>query len=140
MTLTDKRRIAGAAMSAAGCLNYKADVLSPYGVERIRDLNEEQLDDLIQRLNNMTANRRQAPEAMRKLRSTVLALLDDLGIKARDGDWQRVNQYLLLPRIAGKLLYEINEDELKATAKKLRAILNKRRKEEAAAERMRRDN
>lgn len=140
MTLTDKRRIAGAAMSAAGCLNYKADVLSPYGVERIRDLNEEQLDDLIHRLNNMTANRRQAPEAMRKLRSTVLALLDDLGIKARDGDWKRVNQYLMLPRIAGKLLYEMNEAELKATAKKLRAILNKRRKEEEAAERMRREN
>lgn len=140
MTLTDKRRIAGAAMSAAGCLNYKADVLSPYGVERIRDLNEEQLDDLIQRLNNMTANRRQAPEAMRKLRSTVLALLDDLGIKARDGDWKRVNQYLMLPRIAGKLLYEMNEAELKATAKKLRAILNKRRKEEQSSERMRREN
>jgi hypothetical protein len=140
MNITDKRRTAGAAMSAAGCLTYKADVLSPYGVERIRDLTEEQLDDLIARLNNMATNRKQAPEAVRKLRSTVLALLDDLGIKARDGQWQRVNQYLLLPRIAGKLLYEMDQEELKACARKLRAILNKRRKEEEEAEKLRRDN
>jgi len=139
-TLTDKRRIAGAAMSTAGCLNYKADVLAPYGVERIRDLTEEQLDDLIVRLNNMADNRRQAPEALRKLRSTVLALLDDLGIKAREGEWQRVNAYLMLPRIAGKLLYEMNETELKTCAKKLRAILSKRRKEEEESARLRNEN
>lgn len=140
MTLTDKRRIAGAAMSAAGCLNYKADVLSPYGVERIRDLSEDQLDDLIERLNRMADNRNRAPEALRKRRSTVLALLDDLGIKARDGQWQQVNQFLMLPRIAGKLLYEMDVAELNKCALKLRAILAKRRKDEEEQARFKNDN
>jgi hypothetical protein len=140
MTITDKRRIAGAAMSAAGCLNYKADVLSPYGVERIRDLSEWQLDDLISRLNTITANKNNAQAAVRKARSTILNLLDSLGIKAKDGDWTRVNQYLMNPRIAGKLLYEMDEYDLKATAKKLRAISRKRQKEEAELARFRNDN
>lgn len=140
MTITDKRRIAGAAMSAAGCLNYKADVLSPYGVERIRDLTEWQLDDLIGRLNTMQSNKNDAPPAVRKARSTILNLLDSMGIKARDGDWTRVNQYLMDPRIAGKLLYEMDDFDLKTCAKKLRAILKKRRKQEEEAERMRRYN
>lgn len=140
MTIEKKRQIAGSAMAGAGALNYKADVLAPYGVARIRDLDEAQLDDLIQRLNTMQQGKSTASDALRKARSTVLNLLDTLGIKAKDGNWNQVNNYLMLPQIAGKLLYEMNLDELKNCAKKLRAIIRKREKQEVEAARLRRDN
>lgn len=140
MTIEKKRQIAGAAMSAAGCMNYKADVLSPYGVERLRDMTAEQLDDLIQRLNNMNENKTKAAPSIRKARSTVLDLLDSLGIKAKGGNWSQVNAYLMQPRIAGKLLYEMDETELKALARKLRQIMKKAEERDLEAARLRHDN
>jgi len=40
-------------------------------------------------------------------------------------DWSRVNAFMRQPRIAGKTLGEMNEDELKALTKKLMKILEK---------------
>ena len=57
----------------------------------------------------------------------ILYLLDDMGVKAKGNDWAKVNETLLNPRIAGKLLYEMSLEELKECAKRLRAILNKRK-------------
>lgn len=125
-TTAQLRQSVGALMNAAGAMRYKQDVLAAYGAERIRDLNDEQLLHLEERLRVMAASRNNPPAALRKLRSTVLALCDDLGIKPRASEWTRVNQFLLNPRVAGKLLYEMTEDELKACAKRLRAMLRKR--------------
>ena len=125
ISLSDKRRRAGALMSEAGLMNFKADVLIPYGVERIRDLTDDQLDDLNERLAEIVSQKKQSSKEMRAARSTVLGLCDDLGIKAKGGNWTRVNEFLMQKRIAGKLLFEMNLKELKTCAKRIRAMKKK---------------
>ncbi|MBV6442727.1 MAG: hypothetical protein EPGJADBJ_04449 [Saprospiraceae bacterium] len=117
-------------MSERGLIAQKEAVLSRYGVERIRDLSEKQLDHLIDGLRAMPEiHRREAAPDIRKARSVVLNLLDDLGIKAKNGNWKPVNDYLMQPRIAGKVLYDMTADELKDCAKRLRVVIKKRRAE-----------
>lgn len=122
-------------------MKQKEAVLSRYGVERIRDLDEQQLNELIDGLRQLPeVHRREASPEVRKARSSVLNLLDDLGIKAKNGNWKPVNDYLSQPRIAGKMLYDMSAEELKATAKKLRAIIKKSRAAQEEGERLARDN
>ncbi len=129
-------------MSERGLMPHKADVLSPYGVERIRDLDAGQLDQLIDglmKLDRKAPTKDVAPE-IRKARSIVLSLLDDLGIKAKNGKWNAVNDYLLQPRIAGKVLYEMNKEELKTCAKRLRVVKRWKAVKLEEDERLARDN
>ena len=60
-------------------------------------------------------------EQVKKARSSVLLRIGRLGINTID-NWDEVNAFLLSPKIAGKLLYEMSLDELKALVKKLEAI------------------
>ncbi|MEO0627785.1 MAG: hypothetical protein AAFY91_12405 [Bacteroidota bacterium] len=115
-----------AALSGAKMMNYKADMLSAYGVESTKDLTNRQADELIDRLNKMQSNRKDAPPQVRRWWSVVLDLLTKLEVYSDNRDWSSVNRYLLDPRIAGKLLYEHNLEELKALSKKLRKILKQR--------------
>lgn len=105
-----------------GVDQYRDAILQPYGVHSTADLNLQQLDELIDRFNN----KREVTAATRRLRSDVMVTLDKLGIYADNGDWKRVNAFLMQPRIAGKLLYQMTDDELLALNKKLRAILAKK--------------
>lgn len=61
-------------------------------------------------------------EQIKKARSSVLLRVGRLGINTID-NWDEVNAFLMSPKIAGKLLYEMNLDELKALIKKLEAII-----------------
>jgi hypothetical protein len=101
---------------------YKADLLSGYGVESTKDLTDEQAEELITRLNEMQTNRKEAPPQVRRARSVVLTLLTAMGIYGDNSDWSRVNRYLMDKRIAGKLMYEMDLEELRALARKLRVI------------------
>lgn len=101
-------------------------MLAGYGVESTKDLTNDQLDELIERLNDMQRKRKgEVPKAVRRQRSVILTILNKMGIYADNGDWSRVNAFLMQPRIAGKLLYEMNSDELLALARKLRVIQRK---------------
>jgi len=66
-----------------------------------------------------------ATDGERRLRSVVLKLLDKLGIHVINNDWSAVNTFLLNPRISGRLLYEMNEDELGVLIRKLNSIADK---------------
>ena len=112
-------------MVERGLMEQKEAILSRYGVERIRDLDARQLDELIDGLKPQERKRKttDAPFEVRQARSTVLSLLDDLGIKPKNGNWQAVNDYLLKPRIAGKVLYAMTEEELKTCAVRLRSVI-----------------
>lgn len=61
-------------------------------------------------------------EQIRKGRAAVLLRVGRLGINTVD-NWDEVNAFLLSPKIAGKLLYEMDVEEMKALVKKLEAIL-----------------
>lgn len=63
-------------------------------------------------------------EKIRKARSSVLLRIARIGINTID-NWDEVNAFLLSPKIAGKLLYEMNIDELNELIKKLEAISRK---------------
>lgn len=140
--LKSKRKLAGALLAERGLMANKADVLSGYGVERIRDLSGPQLDQLIDGLRAIPRKdtRADAPAEIRKARSVVLNLLDDLGIKAKNGNWKPVNDYLLQPRIAGKVLYSMTEEELKTCAVRLRQVVKWRKDKAADIERQAREN
>lgn len=113
-------------LQQSGNTAHKADILAGYGVESSKDLDAEQLAELCDALATQVADKKKPPEALRKARSVVLALLQDLGVTARNGNWDGVNRYLSLPQIAGKVLYDMSEQELKECAKKLRVILKKK--------------
>lgn len=124
-TLAQKRQTVGAILQRCGLLEHKESILVAYGTNSLRDLTETQLDDLINELRTVEQNRYNAPPEIRKQRSLILGLLDDMGVKAVNGNWERVNEVLKNPRIAGKVLYMMNEEELKACVKRIRAMKGK---------------
>ncbi len=104
-----------------GMLNIKEDILASYNVASSKELTLEQLEQVIRQIGGSAT-----PEVMRKERSAVLSLLDKLGIKGNSEiGWDRVNSYLLQPRIAGKILYHMDATELRACSLRLRAIIGK---------------
>lgn len=109
-----------------GIDQYRDAILEPYGVSSTADLNLLQLDELIARYSNKS----EPTARTRSLRSDVLTTLNNLGVYSTNDDWQRVNAYLMQPRIAGKLLYQMSDDELIALNRKLRSILTKRLNED----------
>ena len=56
----------------------------------------------------------------KRQRSICLRLMQDLGINTRD--WQRINDFCQNSRISGKVFAQLTVEDLKALAKKLRAI------------------
>lgn len=124
MSTTHKIKTFHALLNSLGLRDQKATMVQAYGVESTKDLTDAQLDKLINSLRRMQKSPQTPPE-IRRGRSTVLDLLTRLGVYKDNRDWNRVNKYLLNPRICGKLLYELDKEELKSLAKKLRAILKK---------------
>ncbi len=115
-----------------GIDQYRDAILQEYGVSSTADLNLQQLDELIDRFNtkaDVTAH-------TRTLRSDVMVTLDKLGVYVDNGDWQRVNAFLMQPRIAGKLLYQMSDDELLALNRKLRAMLAKKAEQDTEINRL----
>ena len=109
-----------------GQLNLKAQkesLLVGYDVESTKDLTEAQIKDLIGRLLNIQQGKAtEALPSVRKQRSIMLALLTDMGIYTDKSSWSDVNALLLNPRIAGKVMYEMDEAELKGAIGRIRAM------------------
>lgn len=106
-----------------GIDQYRADILSAYGVISTKDLTNAQLDELIKKYSQ--EYNRPANDDIRKLRSEILTLLQKLGIYATNNDWTAVNNYLLSDKIAGKLLMQLSIDEMLKLRKKLHSITDK---------------
>ncbi len=104
-----------------GIDEYRDAILNQYGVDSTAKLNVNQLNELL----NQYSYKAPASDQIRKQRSLLLTLLTELGVYKKNADWDRVNAYLMQPRIAGKLIYQMSSDELNACAKRLRAILHK---------------
>lgn len=113
-----------------GIDQYRDAIMEPYEVTSTKDLTDDQLDELIARFSREQHD--PADDTIRHLRSDVLTLLTRLRVYTTPGDWTQVNTYLMNPRIAGKLLYQMNVAELKQLKTKLWSILSK--KEECGKE------
>ena len=110
-----------------GCDKYREDILEPFGVTSTKDLTEPQLDRLIATFSH--DRKSDAPLEVRNARSVILKLLMDMGIYDNSGDWKRVNAFMMDKRISGKLLYQMSMEEMKALTAKLRAIIEKDKKQ-----------
>lgn len=113
-------------LQKSGNMSNKESILAGFGVKSSKELSVQQIDAICDVLEKQVKSQNDTPAAIRKARSTVLLLLGDLGIKGRNRNWKMVNDYLLQPRIAGKVLYEMDEQELKACAVRLRVVLKKK--------------
>jgi len=111
-----------------GIDNYRSSILEPYGVTSTAQLNIEQLDELIK--NYSAEYHKPANDEIRKLRSRVMVVLERIGIYKSKEDWAAVNAYLLQKRIAGKMMYQLNADELNVLLRKLHSIAKKKESEE----------
>jgi hypothetical protein len=107
-----------------GIDQHRDAILATYGLTSTADLNNEQLDELIARFTH--ANHPPTSDAVRKQRHEALATLTRLGIYTTPGDWGAVNDYLMDERIAGKLMYQLTEQELTMLNRKLHSILRKK--------------
>jgi hypothetical protein len=117
-----------------GMLSHKESLLAGYGVESTLELEESEIDELIDYLKRHERSQKKEHDSqLRQLRSIVLTILQRMGIYSNNNDWHRVNKYLLQSRIAGKLLYQLNTDELRSLIKKLRGI-ERKESEKAAME------
>jgi hypothetical protein len=106
-----------------GIDQYRDAILGRYGVTSTADLTEDQLDVLIREFSQDRSQ--EVPREIREWRSNVLKLLQQIGVYDNTGNWQRVNDYMMQPRIAGKLMYQMNAKELKDVSLRLRAIIKK---------------
>lgn len=120
--MTKKIKQFHAILASKGLMDMKEEVLYSYGVKSTKDLTETQLTELINRLNNTDVR-----PTIREARSTVLSLLGKLGVVgSKELGWEAVNSTLRDTRIAGKDLYMMSLEELRACAKRLRVLLNKK--------------
>ena len=106
-------------------IDQKEAILEGYGKEHASDLTDDELDDAVKQLLQL---RDGANAEIRRLRSQILTLLQKMGIYQDNNSWSRVNEYLLQPRIAGKLLFQMSEAELEGLRIKLNSILTKQEK------------
>ncbi len=127
MDRTKLNRRFHALLGEMGIKDRKEDILSGYGVESSRDLTDEQLRALVDRLEDEKLIRTEG--MVKKHRSVILRLLTDMGVyyvvpgERQNACWARVNAFLASPRIAGRELFRIkDEQELLNLTRKLRSM------------------
>jgi hypothetical protein len=108
-----------------GIEKSKQALLEGYDVEHTCDLPDADLRHLVNRLSAMKENR--FDKDLKRWRSNALTLLNKYGVYVTNNDWTQVNNFLLQNKIAGALLYELNEKQLMELCIKLRVILQKRK-------------
>lgn len=118
-----------------GIDNMRQDIIKPYGVESTKDLTIEQLDALLKRFSAKYF--RTPPDSEgRRLRSIALTLLTKYGVYFNNDDWHRVNRFLMDRRIAGKLMFEMDTNDLNALIRKLRVMVADKERQEAETHRL----
>lgn len=129
-TIAEKRVSVHRLLFKLGALESKTDILAGYGVKSTTELSEQTIDQLIERLTTGVNNRNETSPEIRRWRSNVMVLINKCGVYATNGDWSAVNKFMLHPRISGKLLYELDIDELKKLCNKLRFIADKKQQQD----------
>jgi len=109
-----------------GVDHMREAIMEPYGVSSTADLSEADLDELLERFK--PENNQPVSDHVRRLRSHCLDLMNRMGIYTHSGDWKQVNDFMMNPKIAGKLLYQLNASELESLRRKLNSIIDKQDK------------
>lgn len=124
-----------AALAAQGIMAHKESIVAGYGVESTTELSIDQLKELVEKYSTGTRSKRaDDPAEIRTLRSDVLTLLNKLGIYAVNDNWDAVNNYCLDK--TGKLLYQMNREELVKARKQFNSILDWHQKKQNEIKRL----
>lgn len=119
--LKQKRRVFHALLAKNMMLSAKSYMLESYGVRSSLELGESALDELIGRLRKIMGEKEaDTDKEVRHLRHKCLRIMAEIGVDTQD--WENVNKFVLNPRVAGKHLYDMDENELRALRLKLYAI------------------
>ena len=120
MTIQTKRQSLHMLLVHNHMIQAKQHILAVYGAERIRDLDEHDLDECIERMMIIGEERyhKNNPE-IRHWRHKCLRAMSSF---VNTQDWNNVNSFMLNPRVAGKHLYELSLDELKTMHRKINKI------------------
>lgn len=120
-TLKQKRKVLHALLAKSMMLQAKPYMLESYGVTTTLDLTENALDELIRRIRRiMEGKESETDKDIRILRHKCLRIMTEIGIDTKD--WENVNVFMLNPHVCGRMLYELDEEELRAFRMKLYAI------------------
>ncbi len=112
-----------AAMANTGDSYIKDEIKQVYGVRSTTEMSEYEINEAIRVINARTGYYQALRnEDMRLWRSKILSALQSMGIYAHEGDFGTVNAFLTDRRVAGKLLYEMSFDELKACYRRIQMI------------------
>lgn len=116
-----KRKRAHLLLQNAHLVHAKDDILSGYGVTRLRDLSEPLLDDLIHKIEGLVERKHSdASKEVREWRHKCLRMIAKCGVDTQD--WEAVNAFMHSPRICGKHLYELSIHELINLHRKLQNV------------------
>ena len=112
-----------AALATQGILDHKESIVSGYGVASTTELNIDQLKELVAKYSTGERSKRaDDPADIRTLRSDILTVLNKLGIYVTGNNWDSVNEFCFDK--AGKLLYQMNKEELVKARKQFNSILD----------------
>ncbi len=93
----------------------------------LREMTGKEYMEMIRYMEGVI-ERKPDERVVKKLRSGILHRLQKHGVDTTS--WDAVNRFLLNPRVAGKLLFEMNVEEMQALTGKLEAILEKDRQKQ----------
>lgn len=128
-----------AALSAQGIMTHKESIISAYGVESTKQLNIEQLKELVTKYSTgLRSKRADDPADIRTLRSDILTILNKLGIYVTGSNWDAVNSFCMDK--TGKLLYQMNKEELVNARRQFNKILDWTTTKQADIERLKLNN
>ena len=105
----------------------RSEILALWGASSFDSMSDDQLQACGQFMEQAHRTKTTEPtDAVRRLRSQVMTLINKIGKYAVPNDWTEVNRFLLQKKISGRLLYMLEEHELIALVRKLRAINDKK--------------
>lgn len=143
MTATEYKKVLirnfHAALANQGIMDHKESILAGYGVESTTELTIDQLKEVVAAYSTGPRHKRaDDPADVRSLRSDILTVLNKLGIYAINNDWHSVNEYCM--KHAGKMLYQMNKEELLKARKQFNSILDWTEKKRGEIERQKFNN
>lgn len=120
--IKNKRRRFNALLHVTMMAHAKPYILDSYGVESTTELHESDLDNEIRILENQLRQKKEdADKDVRTWRHKCLRVIGSCDIDTQD--WNNVNEFLMQPRLGGKVLYDYDTvEELKNLHRKLNAI------------------
>jgi len=98
----------------------KEHLLDAWGVSSTLELTDKQLDEIIQHLKELQAEKQVSKtDQIKHWRHKCLRVMSKI---IDTSDWNRVNAFMMDKRVSGKHLYEHSIEELQALHRKLNQI------------------